>query len=166
MSTPATAVLQWPSVAPASKQLLQTSAQCSPHLRNSVSVEKWKDRKVDLWGIGTEIEVGMIWGSVKNLMKNSGGACPREFFPKFLTLPQIIPTSLAKQKGNILHKNCTWIQKVTFYKNCTVQFLSWRYFVQFLCYVTYFTPVCVASAFLFKKAGSWFLQNVYEQQKG
>ena len=49
---------------------------------------------------------------------------PPEFFSKFLTLPQIISTSLAKQKGNILYKNCTRIAKVTFYKNCTVQFLS------------------------------------------
>ena len=32
---------------------------------------------------------------------------PPEFFSKFLTLPQIISTSLAKQKGNILYKNCT-----------------------------------------------------------
>ena len=31
---------------------------------------------------------------------------PPEFFSKFLTLPQIISTSLAKQKGNILYKNC------------------------------------------------------------
>ena len=37
--------------------------------------------------------------------KPLGGACPPEFFPKFLTLPQIIPTSLAKQKGNTLYKN-------------------------------------------------------------
>ena len=63
---------------------------------------------------------------------------PPEFFSKFLTLPQIISTSLAKQKGDILYKNCTRIAKVTYYKNCTVQFLSRRYFVQFLCYVTYF----------------------------
>ena len=43
----------------------------------------------------------------KTLGKTLGGIPPPEFFPKFLTLPQIIPTSLAKQKGNILYKNCT-----------------------------------------------------------
>ena len=39
---------------------------------NSVSLEKWKGRKVELWGIGIGIEVGMTWGSVKK----SGEASP------------------------------------------------------------------------------------------
>ena len=76
---------------------------------------------------------------------------PPEFFSKFLTLPQIISTSLAKQKGNILYKNCTRIAKVTYYKNCTVQFLSRRYFVQFLCYVTYFSHVMEVHGYSTKK---------------
>ena len=47
-------------------------------------------------------EVGAIEG-VSTLGKTrGGGACPPpEFFPELLTLHQVVPTSLAKQKGNI-----------------------------------------------------------------
>ena len=63
---------------------------------------------------------------------------PPRVFVKVFDTPSNHFKFTGQTKGNILFKNCTRIAKVRYYKNCTVQFLSRRFFVQFLCYVTYF----------------------------
>ena len=55
----------------------------------------------------------MIWGSVKTFGVIFGGRVTPENLPKFWTLHQTIPTSLAKQKANTLYQNCTRIAKAT-----------------------------------------------------
>ena len=60
-----------------------------------------------LWGGLCILYPTYTGGEAPPIRTIQNAQAPPEFFSKFLTLPQIISTSLAKQKGNILYKNCT-----------------------------------------------------------